>query len=84
MYESDIVNYKGRTYVILWNQFVCSYNFYGVTKNKLQSDGPIWYSFEKEIERIGNILENPEILQPFSVQLIYYYNNTGRLEGQLG
>jgi YopX protein len=78
LYESDVVLYQGGTYVLLWNQPACTYHMYTVHDNKLESEGPVRYSFEKDLVKIGNLLENPDLLTPFRVRFLYTYNTADR------
>lgn len=83
LYESDIVLYQGKTYVVLWNQPACTYHLYVVRNSKLESEGPVRYSFEKDLLKIGNMLENPDMVTPFKVRFMYTYNTAARTEGQV-
>ncbi len=81
LFEADIVNFNGHPCVILWNEVSKAYHFFAVKDNKLQLESPIRCLHEKEIEIIGNILENPEFIKPFRVQTNNSFNNSRRMAG---
>jgi hypothetical protein len=81
LFEADIVSYHGQPCVILWNEISKAYHFYTVKDNKLHLEGPVRCSQEKEIEILGNILENPEFIKPFRVQINNSFNNARRMAG---
>lgn len=72
IYRGDIVNTPNGIYKVEWNQLHCSWGLFtdsGQSKNMLadwvNEDGSTPNQWEnKSLEVIGNIYENPELLEP--------------------
>lgn len=64
IFEGDIVDYKGRKAVIKWHGSYASfiYRFVDELKNRTTEWQPLYLSYYK-FEIIGNIYENPKLLE---------------------
>lgn len=76
IYETDLVEYKGKVFAVLWNPFCCAFNFFTINDNSLKPLGLIWYAYQKEMKKVGNLLEDKNYTELISTQKIHYYNGT--------